>query len=30
MEIAEMKISFDSEKADCGKINFMNFQTFNS
>jgi hypothetical protein len=27
MEIAEMKISFDSEKPNCGK---RNLQTFNS
>jgi hypothetical protein len=26
MEIAETKTYFDSGKANCGKINFMNFQ----
>jgi hypothetical protein len=30
MEIAEMKTYFDSEKENCGKIKFMNFQTSNS
>jgi hypothetical protein len=30
MEIAEIKISFDSEKPNCGKRNFMNLQTSNS